>query len=74
MKINFKIYRFLKQLQDALNDGNAIVAILSSIANDETHAVLIYSMDNENFKVKDSYGEKYKIPMTRPDSLQVKIY
>ena len=30
-------------------------------------------MDNKNFKVKDSYGEKYQIPISRPDSLQVKI-
>ena len=30
-------------------------------------------MDNDNFKVKDSYGEKYEIPINRPDSLQVKI-
>ena len=30
-------------------------------------------MDNENFKVKDSYGEIYEIPISRPDSLQVQI-
>ena len=34
---------------------------------------MIYSLDNDNFKVKDSYGEKYEIPISRPDSLQVKI-
>ena len=30
-------------------------------------------MDNENFKIKDSYGVKYEIPISRPDLLQVKI-
>ena len=44
-----------------------------SLTNDDCHAVLIYSMDNENFKIKDSHGEKYEIPISRPDSLQVKI-
>ena len=35
------------------------------------HAVLIYSRDNDKFKVKDSYGLKYEIPINRPDSVQV---
>ena len=35
------------------------------------HAVLIYSLDNDKFKVKDSYGVKYVIPINRPDSIQV---
>ena len=35
------------------------------------HAVLIYSRDNDKFKVKDSYGKKYEIPINRPDSIQV---
>ena len=38
-----------------------------------SHAVLIYSLDNDKFKIKDSYGRKYEIPINRPDSLQVKI-
>ena len=35
------------------------------------HAVLIYALDNDNFKVKDSLGLKYEIPINRPDSVQV---
>ena len=35
------------------------------------HAVLIYSLDNDKFKVNDSYGKKYEIPINRPDSIQV---
>ena len=35
------------------------------------HAVLIYSLDNDKFKVKDSLGKKYEIPINRPDSVQV---
>ena len=35
------------------------------------HAVLIYSLDNDKFKVKDSHGVKYEIPIDRPDSVQV---
>ena len=35
------------------------------------HAVLIYSMDNGKFKVKDSQGVNYEIPINRPDSVQV---
>ena len=40
----------------------------------DSHAVLIYSLDNDKFKVKDSYGRKYEIPINRPDCLQVKIH
>ena len=35
------------------------------------HAVLIYSRDKDNFKVKDSHGGKYTIPINRPDYQQV---
>ena len=35
------------------------------------HAVLIYSVNNDKFKVKDSQGVKYEIPINRPDSIQV---
>ena len=35
------------------------------------HAVLIYALDNDKFKVKDSLGVKYEIPINRPDSMQV---
>ena len=35
------------------------------------HAVLIYALDNDKFKVKDSLGVEYEIPINRPDSIQV---
>ena len=63
--IIFKIFK------DALNDGNVVVATLSNLSNDEAHTVLIYSFENYKFKVKDSYGKKYEIPIDRPDSIQV---
>ena len=42
--------------------------------DNDSHAVLIYSLDNDKFKVKDSYGRKYEIPINHPDCLQVKIH
>ena len=57
--------------QDVLNDGNAVVATLSNLFDNESHTVLIYSFENYKFKVKDSYGKKYEIPIDRPDSIQV---
>ena len=54
-----------------LNDGNAVVATLSNLFNDESHTVLIYAYENYKFKVKDSHGKKYEIPIDRPDSIQV---
>ena len=63
--IIFKIFK------DALNDGNVVVATLSNLSNDEAHTVLIYSFENYKYKVKDSYGKKYEIPIDRPDSIQV---
>ena len=42
-----------------------------STPDNAAHAVLIYSLDNDNFKVKDSLGKKYEIPINRPDSIQV---
>ena len=58
-------------LKDVLNDGDAVMATLSNLFNDESHTVLIYAFENYKFKVKDSYGEKYQIPIDRPDSIQV---
>ena len=57
--------------KDALDDGNVIVATLSKLSDDESHTVLIYSFENYKFKVKDSHGKKYEIPIDRPDSIQV---
>ena len=42
-----------------------------STPDNAAHAVLIYSRDNDKFKVKDSRGVKYEIPINRPDSVQV---
>ena len=47
------------------------MATLSNLFDDESHTVLIYAYENYKFKVKDSYGEKYEIPIDRPDSIQV---
>ena len=57
--------------KDALEDGNVVVITLSNLFNDESHTVLIYAFENYKFKVKDSYGKKYEIPIDRPDSIQV---
>ena len=57
--------------QNVLNDGNAVVATLLNLFDDESHTVLIYSYENYKFKVKDSHGDIYEIPVDRPDSFQV---
>ena len=58
-------------IKDALSAGNAIVATLLSLSGRAAHAVMIYGCANEEFKIKDSYGKKYKIPIDRPDYYQV---
>ena len=72
-KVIKKLYvKHLKiKSQEALDAGDAIVAVLSNLHNNAAHAVLIYSLDNDKFKVKDSQGVKYEIPIDRPDSVQV---
>ena len=32
---------------------------------------MIYAIENQNFKIKDSHGVKYEIPIERPDFFQV---
>ena len=32
---------------------------------------MIYAVENQNFKIKDSHGVKYEIPIDRPDFYQV---
>ena len=61
----------MNKFKDALNDGNVVVATLANLLDDESHTVLIYAFENYKFKVKDSYGKKYEIPVDRPDSIQV---
>ena len=61
----------LNKFQDALAYDNVVVATLSNLYDDESHAVLIYAFENYKFKVKDPYGKKYEIPIDRPDSIQV---
>ena len=70
MKTSFDLLLLIK-FQDALDDGNVVVATLSKLNDDESHTVLIYSFENYKFKVKDPYGKKYEIPIDRPDSIQV---
>ena len=58
-------------IQDALSAGNAIVATLVSPSGRDGHAVMIYGCNDEIFKIKDSHGNKYEIPINRPDYHQV---
>ena len=61
-------------LKDALKDGHAIVAGLGNIFKTELgHCVMIYAVDDQKtrFKIKDSHGVKYEIPIDRPDFFQV---
>ena len=69
LSLNVFIAKIL--FKDALEDGNVVVATLSNLFDAESHTVLIYAFENYKFKVKDSYGEKYEIPIDRPDSIQV---
>ena len=62
-----------KFLKDALNDENAIVAKLGDINSNDGHCVMIYDADNKSFKVKDSNGNLYSIPIKRPDFFQVDL-
>ena len=39
--------------------------------DNDHHTVLIYSLNNDKFKVMDSHGVKYEIPINRPDFIQV---
>ena len=54
-----------------MNDGHVIVANLGDIYSGNGHCVIIYGVENQNFKIKDSHGVKYEIPVDRPDFLQV---
>ena len=70
--INNDKYNKLIKFKDVLDDGNAEEATLSSLIPPiQSHTVLIYSYENYKFKIKDSYGEKYEIPIDRPDFIQV---
>ena len=42
-----------------------------SLSGRGAHAVMIYGCENEKFKVKDSHGKNYEIPIDRPDFYQV---
>ena len=63
----------IMKFQDALDNGNVVVATLSNLFNDESHTVLIEKFEDYKFIVKDSHGENpsYEIPFDRPDSIQV---
>ena len=70
--ISLNIFNTIKTIfEDVLNAGNVVVATLSNLFDDESHTVLIYAYENYKFKVKDSNGKKYEIPIDRPDSIQV---
>ena len=42
-----------------------------SLSGRGSHGVMIYGYENEKFKVKDSHGKKYEIPIDRLDYDQV---
>ena len=58
-------------MKDALTAGHAIVATLGNISTGDGHSVMIYAFENGNYKIKDSHGVKYEIPLDRPDFFQV---
>ena len=60
-------------MKDALSAGHAIVANLGNISTGDGHCVMLYAFKNGNFKIKDSHGVKYEIPLDRPDFFQVEF-
>ena len=64
--LNFSV-KITPLIKDVLSAGNAIVAMLLSHSNHFAHAVMIYNYDDINFKIKDSHGEKYEIPIEHPE-------
>ena len=44
---------------------------MGNISTGDGHCVMIYGFRNGNFKIKDSHGVKYEIPLDRPDFIQV---
>ena len=46
--------------------------ITDGLENIFTHAVVIYALENDQYKVKDSRGQKYEIPKNRCTFMQVK--
>ena len=54
-----------------------VIVLLGNITNGlenlSYHAVVIYALENENYKIKDSLGKKYEIPKKRCTFMQVKL-
>ena len=47
--------------------------ITDGLPNTFYHAVVIYALENNQYKIKDSQGRKYKIPKNRCTSMQVQV-
>ena len=54
-------------IQETVTAGNAVVALRWNPSNPVAHAVMIYAFENGNFKIKDSHGEEYQIPINDPE-------
>ena len=64
---------FIFSFQHAIDNGHAIVANLGNISTGDVHCVMIYAFEKrrKSFKIKDSHGFDYEIPLERPDFFQV---
>ena len=69
------IVKILKEVRKAHTVGHYVIATLVQITNGFenmiNHAVVIYAHDAKFYHIKDSRGEKYKIPKNRCTFLQV---
>ena len=48
--------------------------ITHGLGNVLFHAVVIYALENDQYKIKDSQGKKYEIPKNRCTFMQVQAY
>ena len=48
--------------------------ITHGLGNILFHAVVIYALENDQYKIKDSQGKKYEIPKNRCTFMQVQAY
>ena len=46
--------------------------ITNGLENISYHAVVIYDLENDQYKIKDSQGKKYEVPKNRCTFFQVK--
>ena len=48
--------------------------ITNGLENIGWHAVVIYALENDQYKIKDSQGSEYEIPKDRCTSMQVQSF